>query len=239
MQDGRERHRSTEHHGETQGQRIVGSSLHRQRNFTRRRSLRRVPVGTSTGMPAIARVVKGVAERQFAIYFEGSLVANVLDVAGLYEAIAATEEAGFDSNVYVPGLHVSGPTTAAATQWCVAWRSPRAGRIVISRTPFLRPACRRRTRRARPSSTDLLHVPTDRRQGGSLRVDRICGCHRHLPSGGAQCRAGHRDRATALTTSAPVSVGGSLGVAFRIANLARLGRLGLHSLSGLASRHGA
>jgi hypothetical protein len=74
-------------------------------------------------MPVIARVVKGVAERQFAIYYEGTLVANVSEVAGLDEAIAATEDAGFDPSVYVPGLHISGLTTAAASQWFTAWRS--------------------------------------------------------------------------------------------------------------------
>ena len=84
-------------------------------------------------MPAIARVVKGVSERQFAIYFEGTLVANVLDVAGLDDAIAATEKAGLDPSAYVSGLHVTGPTTAAGTEWFIAWRDIAAKRDLTIR----------------------------------------------------------------------------------------------------------
>jgi hypothetical protein len=73
-------------------------------------------------MPAIARVVKRVAHKQFDIYCEDVLVANVADVSGLDEAIAVTKGAGVDPSVYVSGLHVTGPMPAAAFQWFLAWR---------------------------------------------------------------------------------------------------------------------
>lgn len=73
-------------------------------------------------MSVIARVVRSVSKREFAIYCDDVLVANVTTVDGLDEALAATREAGFDPSTYVPGLHVAGMATAAATQWFVAWR---------------------------------------------------------------------------------------------------------------------
>lgn len=73
-------------------------------------------------MSVIARVVRSASKRQFAIYCDDVLVAIATTVDGLDEALAATREAGFDPSAYVPGLHVAGMATAAATQWFVAWR---------------------------------------------------------------------------------------------------------------------
>lgn len=73
---------------------------------------------------AIGRLVKRVPERSqlFAIYHDSVLVANVMVVDGLDEAIAATEQAGSDPQVYVPGLHISGLATQDASNWFASWR---------------------------------------------------------------------------------------------------------------------
>lgn len=110
-----------------EGNRRSRANLHRQRNGQADSRC-----GTLARMSAIARLVQTHPENQFAIYCDGSLVANVKVVTGLTEAIAATEEAGLDlRDGYIAGLHVAGLGTAATSKWFVAWRSSGGKRDLV------------------------------------------------------------------------------------------------------------
>ena len=91
-------------------------------------------------MSAIARITRRATGRQFAIYYGDELVANATTVDGLDEALAATEEAGFDRRVYVPGLHIAGVASSAAAQWFAGWRDSGSKRDLT-----IRDHARRRT----------------------------------------------------------------------------------------------
>lgn len=68
-------------------------------------------------------------EQQFAIYYDGSLVANVQLIEGLDDSVSATH----DPASYIPGLHVAGIATAATARWFEVWRGAAEKRDLVIR----------------------------------------------------------------------------------------------------------